>query len=409
MSNKPLSGIRILDFGSFLAGPVAAMILGSLGAEVIKVENPKKPDAARMFVTAAGVRPPDLRIGAQLYDTSNFNKLGICVDISTPKGKEIMYELVKNSDVFMENMRPGAIAKYGFSYDELKAINPSIIYLSSSACGQTGPENKYIGYAATFANKSGLGHLTGYADSIPGTFVGSIDVRSSVLSVIGILTAINYRDKTGKGQYIDVSSQEAISSQLGDVYLDYITNNNIQGRMANKRNGYAPQGAYPTCEKDEWVAISVENDEQWVNFCKAIGKDELANDPKYATYEKRFQNSEELDEIISAWTKDQYKYGVVEKLQALKVPSGPVLNSEGLSKDPHIAARKDFTPVPHRDMGIDYAITPPWRFSKTPASVDKTSPLLGEHTTQVLKNLCGKTDKEIAELAEEKVIRRIFD
>ncbi|SHI90468.1 Crotonobetainyl-CoA:carnitine CoA-transferase CaiB [Dethiosulfatibacter aminovorans DSM 17477] len=409
MRDQLLKGIRVLDFGSFLAGPVSTMLLATLGAEVIKVENPKKPDGSRFFVTAKGVAPPDYRIGSQLYDTSNFNKLDLSIDLSTDEGRAILMDLVKETDIVMENMSPGAMGRLGFSYEECKKVNKEIVYCSSSACGQFGPERNFKGYAATFAVKSGLGHITGYEDSKPSTFVGSIDNRSATHAIVAMLAALCHVDMTGEGQYIDIASQEAISAQLGDVYIDYAANGNNQIRQGNKRPGFAPQGAYKCIGEEKYVTISVETEEQWVSLCNVIGKPELAADSRFATYEARYDKYDELDAILNDWAKDKKMYDAVELLQAEGVPSGPVLNSEGVFRDPHLSARETFVEIPHREMGTDYAIRSPWIFSETPAGASRTAPLLGEHTTQLLKNILNYDDEKINDLASRKIIRRTFD
>lgn len=409
MSEQVLKDVRVLDFGTYLAGAATMMYLSRLGAEVIKIEHPTRPDGGRYFVTAPGVLPPDPRHGSQFFCTGNINKQSVSIDISQDEGKELLRELIKESDIFYENMTPGTMAKHGFNYEAVKEIKPDIIYVSSSSCGQEGPEKNFVGYAANFANKSGLGHLTGYEGSRPSIFVGSIDVRSASMGLAAIVSALFYKERTGEGQYIDIASQEAISAQLGDCYLDYIVNGNEQGRQANKRSGFAPQDAYPTKDDDEYVAISVQTQSQWRAFCEVIDRPELADDPQFATYDDRVQQAAELDEIISQWTSKKDKYEVVGLMQEKQVPAGPCLNSEGVYKDPHHRERGTFVPVEHRDLGTDYALLAPWRFSETPSEITRPVPLLGEHTSMVLKNVLGKSEKEIRELADKRVIRRIYD
>lgn len=409
MNDTILKGVRVLDFGTYLAGAATTMHLARLGAEVIKIEHPTRPDGGRFFSTSPGVMPPDPRIGSQLFCTGNAGKLDVSIDLSKPEGKDVLKRLIEHADVFYENMAPGSMVKHGFDYEAVRAIKPDIIYMSSSSCGQEGPEKSFVGYAATFANKSGLGALTGYEGSRPSIFVGSIDMRSANLGLVAILTALYHRAVTGEGQYVDLASQEAIASHLGDVYLDYAVNGHEQGRMANKRYGYAPQDAYPAAGEDAWVALSVGTDEQWAALCEAMGRPELATDDRYASYEGRAAHADELDEIVAAWTRGIDRDQIVAQLQACGVPSSPSLNGEGVFKNEHCRARGVYVPVEHRDLGTDYALCPPWRFSETPASFERPAPLLGEHTIQVLKGLLGLTGEELAELAEKRAIRRIYD
>ncbi|MEG0303865.1 CaiB/BaiF CoA transferase family protein, partial [Gordonibacter sp.] len=333
----------------------------------------------------------------------------LAVDVQQDEGREIVFDLIEQADILIENMVPGAMERRGLGYDVVKEINPQIVYLSSSSCGQTGPESFFVGYAPTFAHKSGLGSLTGYPDAAPSNFIGGIDNRSAVLSVGAVLSAYYYREVTGKGQYIDLASQEAIAFNLSDCYLDYIVNGHQQGCAGNKREGFAPQDAYPSAGDDDWVAISVSNDAEWEGLCAAIGAPELAQDARFATYEARFANAAELDEIVTSWTQGRTKYEATEVLQQHKVPSAPCLNSEGCYHDPHYQARNVIVQIEHRQTGYDYNLSCPWRYSLADTGITSSAPLLGEHTVMVLKNKLGKKDKEIEELADKRVIRRIFD
>lgn len=400
-----LSGIRVLDFGSFLAGPVGAMALAQLGAEVIKVETRKRPDGARFFVQAqVSGAVPDPTYGAQFFNVSNLNKKSLTVDISIPEGSDLIKQLAKKVDIFIENMKPGTMEKHGLGYEDLKEVNPQLIYISSSACGQTGPEKFFIGYAASFANKAGLGHLTGFADTKPSTFVGSIDIRSATMAATAALAALNYRDISGEGQYIDLSSMEAIGSQLGDIYLEYLVNNQRPIRSGNHRPGYAPNSAYPCLGEDEWVSISVFTEEEWQSLCHCMDQPELISDPRFDNYPKRYAHQEKLDEIISAWTVDKGKYAVTELLQKAGVPASPTMNGQDLLSDPHVVARESYSYMAHPAIGRDFVTNPPWRFSETPAKNKRHAPALGEHTVEILKNYLNLSDGEIQELERKNVI-----
>lgn len=406
MNNKDLlSGIRVLDFGSFLAGPVGAMALAQLGAEVIKVESRNRPDGARYFVQAqTSGAPPDPTYGAQFFNVSNLNKKSLTVDISTPEGSNLIKELSKQVDIFIENMKPGTMGKHGLGYEDLKEVNPKLIYISSSACGQTGPEKYFIGYAASFANKAGLGSLTGFADIKPSTFVGSIDIRSATMAATAALAALNYRDVSGEGQYIDLSSLEAIGSQLGDVYLDYTVNKYNPIRSGNYRQGYAPNSAYPCVGEDEWVSISVFTEEEWKALCDVLEKPELFSDPRFCDYKNRYANQVELDGIIAQWTENKGKYEATALLQKAGVPASPTMNGKDLMTDPHVVARESYSYMYHPVMGRDFVTNPPWRFSETPAENKRYAPALGEHTTEILRDYLGFSDERIKELEQKNII-----
>lgn len=404
MNEQLLEGIRILDFGSFIAGPYAAMMLAEMGAEVIKIENKKRPDGSRFFVPAPNRPPADPYYGENCFDTANACKKSITVDISTSEGMELIKRLVAHCDIVIENFAPGVMSKNGLSYEDLKAVKPDIIYVSSSACGQTGPDKFFRGFAAHFACKAGLGYLTGYKDGAPSQFIGSIDGRSATFAVVGLLTALIYRENTGKGQYIDIASQEAIAAQLGDVYLDYILNGKIQMRDGNHRESYAPYNCYPCIGTDKFVSIAVATENEWQSLCEVMGKPELASDPRFNNYNNRYANQDTLDEIIGEWTKDKDYYEATEILEAAGVAAAPSLNAEGVIKNPHIVERNSFTYIDHPTLGKDCITSPPWRFSETPASITRHAPGIGEHTEEILKDILGISDKEIDELKENKII-----
>lgn len=405
MRNDLLSGIRVLDFGSFLAGPVGAMALAQLGAEVIKVEARKRPDGARFFVQAqTSGAAPDPAYGAQFFNVSNLNKKSLTVDISTAEGCCLIKKLVEHIDIFIENMKPGTMEKHGLGYEELKKVNPQLIYISSSACGQSGPEKFFIGYAATFASKAGLGHLTGFADTKPSTFVGSVDIRSATMAATAALAALNYRDLSGEGQYVDLSSLEAIASQLGDVYLDYTVNGNAPLRSGNHREGYAPNSAYPCVGENEWISISVFTEDEWASLCRCMGQPELISDPRFSDYERRYANQDELDQIIAQWTCAKQKYALTTELQEAGVPAAPTMSGKDLMDDPHVLERESYAYMYHPLLEQDFVTNPPWRFSETPARNIRHAPKLGEHTEEILKHYLNLSDEQIAELTERKII-----
>lgn len=406
MNDELLKGVRIIEFGSFLAGPVSSMILAQMGAEVIKIENRKKPDGARFFVQASGRPPANPKYGENFFDVNNLDKKSLTVDVSTQEGKEIIKRLAAKSDIFLENMSPGVVTKLKIDYEEIKKVNPEIIYMSSSACGQTGPEKSFRGYASQFACKAGVGDLTGYVDGPPSGLVGSVDVRSATMATIAMLVALNYRESSGKGQYIDLSSQEAIAAQLGDVYLDYILNGEVQTRAGNHRIGFAPNNTFTTIGEDEWVSISCSTDEEWKALCICMGKPELAKNPKYIDYNSRFENQEEMDEIINAWTKGFEKYEITKLLQKNGVPAAPSLNCKDVIVDKHVVERKSYTTIdhPNPDLKQDVVTTPPWNFSKTPVEVSRHAPILSEHSEEILSGILGMSENEINRLIENEVV-----
>lgn len=404
MGGGPLAGIRLIEFANFMAGPAATEVLASFGAEVIKVESQVHPDGWRMFTPIPGVAMPDIRFGSSPYDITNLNKHGITLNLTKKEGVELAKRLCAQCDVVMENMTPGVVPRMGLGYEEIKKVKPDIIYMSSSACGQTGPERDFVGYAPVFANISGLGYLTGYEDGPSSNFLGSVDIKSAKMATFALLAAIFHRQATGEGQFIDLASQEAMAVYLGDVFIDYAMNGRVQHRRGNHHECYAPHNCYKCRGEDTWISIAVTSDEEWKEFCRVIDRTDLADDPRFRIVEQRMANQKELDETVTQFTKDQDLYPLMEKLQAAGIAAMPSLNSEGLFNDPHAKERQIFREIDHPGMGKDWVVAPPFRLSKTPAVIGRHAPVLGEHNDLVFGDILGMGREEIERLKREEVI-----
>jgi len=403
MKDGPLAGVRITEFTSAWAGPYATCLLAFLGAEVIKVESRRRIDHSRAFSFSTGRRfvGPD---ESSVFNNLNLNKMGVTLNLTKPKAVEIAKRLVSMSDVVMENMRPGVMPRLGLGYDHLREVKPDIIYLSSSACGQQGPEREYVGYAPTFAALGGVSYITGFADWPPSNFMGAIDLRSATTSAFAILAALCYHQRTGEGQYVDLSSQESIAVLIGDVLMDYIMNQRIPTRQGNRDEIMAPHNCYRCRGDDNWISIAVATEEEWHSLCRIMERPELNQDERFSDPLRRWSNQEALDRIITEWTEGLDCYEVMKRLQAAGVAAAPSLSSEGLFKDPHVKARGVFVQVDQPLLGKDWVIAPPWRLSETPASVDRRAPLLGEQNEQIFQQLLGMSPEDIKALEEEQVI-----
>jgi benzylsuccinate CoA-transferase BbsF subunit len=403
MGDGPLKGVTITEFTSAWAGPYATCVLGLLGAEVIKVESRKRIDHSRFtsFTTGMSFSNPD---ESSVFNILNLNKLSVCLNLSQPKAVEIAKKLVEMSDVVVENMRPGVIARLGLDYAALSEVKHDIIYLSSSACGQTGPDREHVGYAPHFAGKAGLSFVTGYEDWPPSILGGAFDLRSATTAAFAIVAALLYRRRTGEGQYIDLASQEAIAILNSDALIDYVMNGRVQTRKGNRHDKMAPHNCYRCRGDDNWISIAVANDQGWRALCNAMGEPELAEDARFSSAETRWRNQDQLDELIGAWTMGQDYYEAMHRLQAAGVAATPSLSNKALFKDPHLVARKTFTQVEHPVLGKDWVIAPPWRLSGTPASIRRHGPLLGEHNYEVFEGRLGMSREEIERLEEERVI-----
>lgn len=403
MENKPLQGIRITEFTSAWAGPYATCLLGFLGAEIIKVESKKRIDHARYisFSTGKNFATPD---ESSVFNNLNLNKKSVTLNLAKPEAVEIAKQLIGISDIVVENMRPGVMPRLGLSYDVARKVKEDIIYLSSSSCGQEGPDKKFVGYAPNFASIGGYSHNTGYDDWSPSNFTGSVDIKSATAAAFAIMAALCYHQKTGEGQYIDLASQETVAILNTDMLLDYVLNGREATRKGNRDDVMAPHNCYRCKGEDKWISIAVQSDEEWKALCQVMGKDELIEDNQYLDICNRWENQGELDLIINGWTKDLTYYEVMEKLQKVGVAAAPSFDSEGLFNDPHVKARDIFKEIDHPVIGKDWVINPPWKLSETPASIDRHAPLIGEYNKEIFQGLLKMSEEQIRQFEEEEVI-----
>lgn len=403
MNDGPLAGVTVTEFTSAWAGPHATCLLGFLGAEIIKVESRKRIDHARFtsFTTGGAFSTPD---ESPIFNILNLNKLSVCLNLSQPRAVEIAKQLVEQSDVVVENMRPGVITRLGLGYEALSEVKPDLIYLSSSACGQTGPDREHVGYAPHFGGAAGFSHITGYEDWPPSILAGAFDLRSATTAAFAIVAALLFRQRTGEGQYIDLASQEAIAIQNSDALMDYLMNGRVRVRQGNRSDRMAPHNCYRCRGEDNWISIAVASEEEWRALCGAMGAAELADDARFSTAEMRLRNRDQLDQLMADWTANQDYYEVMQQLQRVGVAATPSLSNKALFHDPHVAARENFVQVEHPVLGRDWVVVPPWRLSETPASIRRHAPLLGEHNAEILGGRLKMSPEEIKRLEDEKVI-----
>lgn len=396
-----LEGIRVIDFGHVLAGPLCTMMLASLGAEVIKVETRSRPDEQR---AQRGHGEGDLESNSNFFEV-NLSKKSCTLDLTKAEGQELAKKLVATADIVLENMRPGVMTKLGLDYDVLSKVKPDIIMLSLSGFGATGPLRRYAAYNPCFTSVGGLGHLTGYANKKPNTMTNSGgDARAGTAAVFAALMALNLRNRHGRGCWIDSSSSEVINSMMGDQMLDYAMNGRSPMRNGNDDKLIYPHNVYRCAGPDEWISISIGNDEEWQGLCDAICQPELKEKREFFTRDARHENAEELDRVISAWTSDKTYYDAMHILQAHGVPATPSFKAEHLFTDPHVAQTGAIEEVDHPFLGVRKTITPPYRLSKTPAVVRGSAPLMGGDNEYVFGELLGLPATEIARLEAERVI-----
>jgi crotonobetainyl-CoA:carnitine CoA-transferase CaiB-like acyl-CoA transferase len=401
MNQSALKGVRIADFGHVLAGPYSTMLLGAMGAEVIKIETRKRPDEQR--VQHGGGASTDYESSSNFFEI-NLNKLSVSLDLSNPKGSELARRIVGVSDVVMENMRPGVMDKLGLGYKDLVKVKPDIIMLSLSGFGSTGPYRGYTAYAPCFSCFGGQAHLTGYEDAEPNTLTSSCDSRAGTAGAFAMLMALNIREQSGLGQYIDLSSAEALNAMVGDQMMDYAMNQRSPGRHGNHDAIMAPHNVYRCRGEDSWISIAVGDEAEWEGLRRAMGEPAWAADPAFATAYSRWLDQNRLDGLIETWTSTHEAYALMELLQRHGVPAMPSFKAEDLFSNAHLLSRGGIVEVEHPRLGVRKTIAPPWKMTQTPPAISRTAPLLGEHNDYVLRELVGLSQAELDQLVEEKVV-----
>jgi formyl-CoA transferase len=394
---KPLEGIKVLDLSRVLAGPYCTMMLGDLGADVIKVERPGEGDETREW------GPPDAAGESAYYLCVNRNKRGITVDLKAPEGREIIKKLAARSDIIIENYKVGTLARLGLGYEDIKKINPGIIYCSITGFGQYGPYKDRPGYDFIIQGMGGIMSITGDPDGPPMKVgVAIVDITAGLFACSSILAALYYREKTGLGQYIDISLLDSVVAWLANVGSNYLISGELPKRYGNAHPNIVPYEPFQA-KDGVWIALGVGNDRQWRDFCRLAGLEHLADDPRFATNPQRVIHRKELIPIIAEKMKERTSDEWLEELDKLKIPCGPINTLDRVFSDPQVQARGMVAEVPHPKAGKVKLVASPMKFSLTPCIVERHPPLLGEHTEEVLKEL-GYSDDEIKSLREKGVI-----
>jgi benzylsuccinate CoA-transferase BbsF subunit len=393
-SRGPLAGIRIADFTWAWAGPHGTLLLAMLGAEVIKIESRVRLDHARIISLMIG----DVRGGideSPFFNDLNLNKRSLTLNLKTEEARDIARRLVAVSDVVTANMRPGVLDRMGLGYEDLREVKPDIIVLSSSAVGGTGPERFNTGYAPTFAAMSGVVDYTGYPDEAPTLLSGSVDLRVGAMAAFAVLAALHHKQRTGEGQYIDLSSTEVMSAMMGEAFLEYSMNGRVPERTGNRDTAMAPHGCYRCQGEPGWIIIAVGDDAEWAALRSVLEDPELEEDA-FAGPLERWKNQDRLDEIVGRWTRERTADEAVTLLQRAGVPAMPVHTGTTLAADPHARERGILQKVEHPKLGERLVVGPPWKLEG--AGIRHASPLLGEGNQYVLGEILGLSADEIERL-----------
>jgi crotonobetainyl-CoA:carnitine CoA-transferase CaiB-like acyl-CoA transferase len=412
MTNS-LEGLRVLDLTRVWSGPIAGRQLADLGAQVIHVTGRvtlagaiPPPEVAKILAVYPDDDPGERPYNRQsMGNDFNRNKLEITLELNTPAGVDIFKKLVKISDIVLENYSPRVMPNFGLDHPALKEINPGIILCSMPGFGSTGPLRDWVSYGTNLDPASGLASLMGYPGEEAHMSGNAYpDPAAGLHAVSAILTAVFHQRRTGKGQFIDLAQSESATVLLGEAALGYSLNGKLPERMANRHPAYAPQGCYPCRGDEKWVAVAVSSDQEWAGLGQAMGYPEWFDDEKFFDQKSRWENQDELDKLISAWTAERDPIAVMADLQAAGVPAGAVLNAAELTANEHLHARGFFWEIDHPEVGPKIYAGQPFKMSGTPLTLRGPAPCLGQHNEYVLKELLGYSEEEIAALKERDVI-----
>jgi formyl-CoA transferase len=393
-ADLPLQGYRILDLSRILAGPYCSMILGDQGAEVIKVERPGVGDDTRTW------GPPFAGGESAYYLCCNRNKKSIIIDLQNKAGIELVRELAKKSDVLMENFTPGLMKRFGLDYEAMHKINPRLVYCSITAYGQDGPYKKRPGYDMVLSAVGGLMWITGERDGNPCKVgVAITDVLTGVYASGAITSALLWRERSGRGQYIDASLLDAQVSGLANIASNYLVAGKEATRWGTAHESIVPYQVFQASDRP--IAIAVANQKLWVSFCRAVGREEWLEDVRFESNPKRVENRNVLlpliDELFAQKTCDEW----IEILVGAAIPCGPVNNMQHLFSDPQVLHRNMIAEVPHPTIGTLRLAGIPIKYSDTPGKIRMHPPLLGEHTDVILQEVLGYSSERIDELKKQ--------
>jgi len=403
MTKEIFKGLKVLDFTWVIAGPWAVKYLADHGAEIVHVESNIHPDLARAT--------PPFKDKVVAIDNSGYwanyhcNQYGLSINLKHPKAMPVIKKLVAWADVVADNFTPGAMEKWGLGYDEMSRINPKVIWISLSQLGQTGPFAKMPGTGIQLTGITGIASLAGWPDRDPAVLYGGYtDCAGARFATCALLAALIHRHKTGKGQRIDVSEYEAGVHLVTAPILNYFITGRVENRQGNHLDSASPHGVYPCQGEERWIAITVSDETEWQTLCEVMGDSALAYNKKFANFNARKANEDELDERIASWTKTQTREEAMSRLQAKGIPAGVVNDARDMFEDPQLAHRGFFWEMDHPNLGRRRFESEAFDLSKTPRRLRWPAPLIGEHNEKVCCEILGMSQDEFVELLIEQVL-----
>lgn len=393
---QSLEGLKVADFSLVITGAAISRCLADHGATVVHIESQTHPDPLRLSGPFRGGQTDIDRSG--YYAIYNTSKYSLALNLNHARGPEVAKRIISWCDVVVENLSPGIMGRWGLDYDSVKQMKTDIIYISSSNLGQTGPCANYSSYGHALVSLAGFTQITGWPDKVPSQPYGAYtDVLAPRLGVAAIIAALDYRRRTGKGQYLDLSQLEVSLNFLSAPLLDYFANGRIAMRMGNCSPTATPHNAYRCQGEDRWCVIAVETQEEWRRFCRVLENPLWTQDARFITMESRKDNEDELDRLVEEWSSQHRADEVMDKLQKAGIAAGVVATAEDIFNDPQLQHRQHFQSLEQPEMGNFRFESHAFKLSHTPARLF-ASPVFGEHTEYILRELIGFTEEEYVEL-----------
>jgi benzylsuccinate CoA-transferase BbsF subunit len=399
----PLEGIRVVDFFWMLAGPLTSRVLANYGADIIKIESQSRPDTIRLI----GVQPnePGSINSNGVFGDANVGKRSLALNLRHPRGIELIKELVAHADIVTNNYTPDRMDRWGLGYEELRKVKLDIIMLTMPVMGMNGPYKTFGSYGNGIIAYSGLSENMGFPHQAPvGIAPLYSDFATPYFAVSALMSALHHRENTGEGQFIELAQSEAGINLLGPDILEVTANNQLPPRIGNRSRNAVPHGAYPCVGDDRWIAIACESDDDWSHLATALGYPDLIEDPRYATLAARRASEDELDALIADWTCKHDVWDAMHYLQSAGIIAGVVENLEdNVTRDPHLSGHH-LVPLRRGDEAVSFLThSEPVRVDRRLASM-RRAPHMGEHTAEILREVLGFTDTDIASLIADGVL-----